>query len=60
MKKCLTARVSRTVAVPRWWEVARLGSWAPVTRLLDVVVAPASTAIVRLARRYGRSLGSPS
>ncbi|WP_218920514.1 SDR family NAD(P)-dependent oxidoreductase [Lentzea guizhouensis] len=60
VERCLTARTSRTVAAPRWWEIARLGSFAPVSRVLDVVVAPASTAIVRLARRYGRHLGSSS
>ncbi|KJK46840.1 hypothetical protein UK23_22275 [Lentzea aerocolonigenes] len=58
VEKCLTARASRTVAVPRWWEIARLGSFAPVSRVLDVVVAPASSAIVRMARRYGKRLGS--
>ncbi|GHH33537.1 SDR family NAD(P)-dependent oxidoreductase [Lentzea cavernae] len=58
VEKCLTARTSRTVAVPRWWEIARLGSFAPVSRVLDVVVAPASTAIVRLAQRYGRRLAA--
>lgn len=60
VEKCLTARTSRTVAVPRWWEIARLGSFAPVSRVLDVAIAPASTAIVRLARRYGKRLGSPT
>ena len=60
IEKCLTARTSRTVAVPRWWEIARLGSFAPVSRVLDVVVAPASSAIVRVARRYGKRLGSSS
>jgi NAD(P)-dependent dehydrogenase (short-subunit alcohol dehydrogenase family) len=60
IEKCLTARTSRTVAVPRWWEIARLGSLAPISRMLDVAIAPASTAIVRLARRYGKQLGSPS
>lgn len=60
VEKCLTARTSRTVAVPRWWEIARLASFAPISRALDVAIAPASTAIVRLARRYGKRLGSPS
>jgi short-subunit dehydrogenase len=60
VEKCLTARTSRTIAVPRWWAIARLGSFTPVSRVLDLVVAPASTAIVRLARRYGKRLGSPS
>ncbi|WP_218148341.1 SDR family NAD(P)-dependent oxidoreductase [Lentzea xinjiangensis] len=58
VEKCLTARRSRTVAVPRWWEIARLGSLSPVSRVLDVVLAPASTAIVRAARRYGSRLSS--
>ncbi|WP_434443460.1 SDR family oxidoreductase [Lentzea sp. E54] len=58
VERCLTARTSRTVAVPRWWEIARLGSLAPVSRVLDVVVAPASTVIVRAAKRYGRRLSS--
>ncbi|MGW4213503.1 SDR family NAD(P)-dependent oxidoreductase [Lentzea sp. NPDC004789] len=60
VEKCLTARISRTVAVPRWWEIARLGSLAPISRVLDAAIAPASTAIVRLARRYGERLGSSS
>jgi NAD(P)-dependent dehydrogenase (short-subunit alcohol dehydrogenase family) len=60
VEKCLTARTSRTVAVPRWWEIARLGAFAPISRLLDVAIAPASTAIVRLVRRYGKRLGTPS
>lgn len=60
VEKCLTARASRTVAVPRWWEITRLGSNAAVSRVLDVVVAPASSAIVRVARRYGKRLGSSS
>lgn len=59
VEKCLVSRKSRTVAVPRWWEIARLGSFAPVSRLLDVAVAPVSTAVVRLTRRYGKRLGSP-
>lgn len=58
VEKCLTARVSRTIAVPRWWGVARLGSVTPISRVLDVAIAPASTAIVRLAKRYGRRLSS--
>lgn len=58
VEKCLTARTSRTLAVPRWWAIARLGAFTPVSRVLDVVIAPASTAIVRLARRYGERLGS--
>ena len=60
VEKCLTARASRTVAVPRWWGIARLGSNAAISRVLDVVVAPASSAIVRVARRYGERLGSSS
>jgi NAD(P)-dependent dehydrogenase (short-subunit alcohol dehydrogenase family) len=58
VERCLTARASRTLAVPRWWTVARLGALAPVSRVLDVAVAPAATAIVRAARRYGRRLSS--
>ncbi|MEU7479842.1 SDR family oxidoreductase [Lentzea sp. NPDC042327] len=56
VERCLTARTSRTMAAPRWWAVARLGALAPVSRVLDLVVAPASTTIVRAARRYGRHL----
>jgi NAD(P)-dependent dehydrogenase (short-subunit alcohol dehydrogenase family) len=58
VEKCLTARTSRTMAVPRWWGIARLGAFAPVSRVLDVVVAPVSTAIVRVTRRYGSRLSS--
>jgi hypothetical protein len=36
---CLTAPWSRTVAVPRWFGLARLGEVAPVHRLLDVVLS---------------------
>ena len=55
VERCLTSRTSRTVAVPRWWSIARLGAFPPVSSLLDVAIAPMSSAIVRLVRRYGLS-----
>jgi len=56
VERCLTARISRTVAVPRWWELARFASLSPVARVLDLLLAPASTAVVRYTRKYGRQL----
>ncbi|MGY1813094.1 SDR family oxidoreductase [Blastococcus sp. SYSU D00820] len=37
--RCLTSPWSRTVAVPRWFGIARLGEVPPVDRLLDVVLS---------------------
>jgi NAD(P)-dependent dehydrogenase (short-subunit alcohol dehydrogenase family) len=36
---CLSAPRSRTVAVPRWFGLARLGEVTPVNRLLDAVLS---------------------
>jgi NAD(P)-dependent dehydrogenase (short-subunit alcohol dehydrogenase family) len=36
---CLLARRSRTVSVPRWFGLARLGAVPPVARLLDAVLS---------------------
>ena len=43
--RCLAARSSRTVAVPRWFGLARLGEVTPVNRLLDTVLSRQSDRI---------------
>jgi NAD(P)-dependent dehydrogenase (short-subunit alcohol dehydrogenase family) len=48
---CLTASRSRTLAVPRWAGVARLGQVPPVSRLLDAVLSGRADGIRRLAAR---------
>jgi short-subunit dehydrogenase len=48
---CLTAPRSRTVAVPRWAGLARLGEVTPVNRLLDAVLSRQTGRIRALAAR---------
>ena len=48
---CLTAQWSRTVAVPRWAGLARLGEVTPVNRLLDTVLSRRADRIRALAAR---------
>jgi NAD(P)-dependent dehydrogenase (short-subunit alcohol dehydrogenase family) len=48
---CLTAPRSRTVAVPRWAGLARLGEVTPVNRLLDAVLSRQTERIRALAAR---------
>jgi NAD(P)-dependent dehydrogenase (short-subunit alcohol dehydrogenase family) len=48
---CLTARRSRTVAVPRWMGLARLGEVPPVDRVLDLVLSRQADRIRRVAAR---------
>jgi hypothetical protein len=48
---CLTARWSRTVAVPRWTGLARLGEVPPVDRVLDLVLSRQADRIRRVAAR---------
>jgi NAD(P)-dependent dehydrogenase (short-subunit alcohol dehydrogenase family) len=48
---CLTSPRSRTVAVPRWAGLARLGEMPPVNRLLDAVLSGRADGIRRLAAR---------
>ena len=48
---CLTAPRSRTVAVPRWAGLARLGEVTPVNRLLDAVLSRQTERIRGLAAR---------
>ncbi|TFV92055.1 SDR family oxidoreductase [Blastococcus sp. CT_GayMR20] len=48
---CLTAPRSRTVAVPRWAGLARLGEVTPVNRLLDAVLSRQTERIRTLAAR---------
>jgi NAD(P)-dependent dehydrogenase (short-subunit alcohol dehydrogenase family) len=48
---CLTARRSRTVAVPRWMGLARLGEVPPVDRVLDLVLSWQADRIRRIAAR---------
>ncbi|SOE02908.1 SDR family NAD(P)-dependent oxidoreductase [Blastococcus haudaquaticus] len=49
--RCLDARGSRTVAVPRWAGLARLGELPPIGRTLDRVLSARSGGIRRLAAR---------
>lgn len=48
---CLTARWSRTVAVPRWAGAVRLGEVTPVNRLLDLALSRQTGRIRAAARR---------
>jgi NAD(P)-dependent dehydrogenase (short-subunit alcohol dehydrogenase family) len=48
---CLTAPRARTVAVPRWAGLARLGEVTPVNRLLDAVLSRQTERIRALAAR---------
>ena len=48
---CLTAERARTVAVPRWAGVARLGELPPIGRTLDRVLSARADGIRRLAAR---------
>jgi NAD(P)-dependent dehydrogenase (short-subunit alcohol dehydrogenase family) len=48
---CLTAPRSRTVAVPRWAGLTRLGEVPPVNRLLDAVLSRETRRIRALAAR---------
>jgi short-subunit dehydrogenase len=49
--ECLASPRSRTVAVPRWAGLVRLGEVTPVNRLLDRVLASRAAGIGRLAAR---------
>lgn len=49
--RCLGARGSRTVAVPRWAGLARLGELPPVGRALDRVLSSRADGIRRMAAR---------
>ena len=49
--RCFTARGSRTVAVPRWAGLARLGELPPIGRTLDRVLSGRVDGIARLAAR---------
>jgi NADP-dependent 3-hydroxy acid dehydrogenase YdfG len=51
---CLTAPRSRTVTVPRWAGLARLGEVPPVNRLLDRALARRAGRIRRIAARAVR------
>jgi short-subunit dehydrogenase len=48
---CLTSPWSRTVAVPRWMGLARLGEVPPVNRLLDLVLSRQADRVRRIAAR---------
>ncbi|TFV57429.1 SDR family oxidoreductase [Geodermatophilus sp. DF01-2] len=48
---CLTSPWSRTVAVPRWFGLARLGEVPPVDRLLDLVLSRQADRVRRVAAR---------
>lgn len=48
---CLASSWSRTVAVPRWAGVARLGEVPPVDRLLDRILSRNADRVRAQARR---------
>jgi NAD(P)-dependent dehydrogenase (short-subunit alcohol dehydrogenase family) len=48
---CLTSPWSRTVAVPRWMGLARLGEVPPVNRVLDLLLSRQADRIRRVAAR---------
>lgn len=48
---CLTSSWSRTVTVPRWMGLARLGEVPPVDRVLDLVLSRQADRIRRIAAR---------
>jgi NAD(P)-dependent dehydrogenase (short-subunit alcohol dehydrogenase family) len=48
---CLTTYWSRTVAVPRWMGLARLGEVTPVNRLLDMTMSRQTDRIRRLTQQ---------
>jgi NAD(P)-dependent dehydrogenase (short-subunit alcohol dehydrogenase family) len=48
---CLTSPWSRTVAVPRWMGLARLGEVPPVDRVLDLVLSRQADRIRRVTAR---------
>jgi NAD(P)-dependent dehydrogenase (short-subunit alcohol dehydrogenase family) len=52
---CLTAPRSRTVAVPRWAGLVRLGEVPPVNRALDRLLSTRADGIRRLAARAVRA-----
>src|ERR687889_756029 len=49
--RCLTSPWSRTVAVPRWMGLARLGEVPPVDRVLDLVLSRQADRIRRVTAR---------
>ncbi|MGY1823455.1 SDR family oxidoreductase [Geodermatophilus sp. SYSU D00079] len=51
ISRCLTTPWSRTVAVPRWMGLARLGEVPPVDRALDVLLSRQADRIRRIAAR---------
>ncbi|MGY1594868.1 SDR family oxidoreductase [Geodermatophilus sp. SYSU D00708] len=51
VERCLAAPRSRTVAVPRWMGLARLGEVPPVDRLLDLALSRQADRIRRIAAR---------
>ncbi|MGY1619928.1 SDR family oxidoreductase [Geodermatophilus sp. SYSU D00691] len=53
--RCLDAPRSRTVAVPRWFGLARLGEVTPVNRLLDAVL---SHQVERIRERTAREVAA--
>jgi NAD(P)-dependent dehydrogenase (short-subunit alcohol dehydrogenase family) len=57
---CLTSPRSRTVAVPRWAGIARLGEVTPVNRLLDTVLSRRADAVRAFAARQVRKRTRPS
>jgi len=56
--RCLTSYWSRTVSVPRWMGLARLGEVPPVDRVLDMTLSRQADRIRRLTERsVARRLG---
>jgi hypothetical protein len=48
---CLDSYWSRTVAVPRWMGLARLGETVPINRLLDMALSRQTDRIRAVTRR---------
>jgi hypothetical protein len=55
--RSLTSYWSRTVAVPRWMGLARLGEMPPVNRVLDMTLSRQAQRIQRLTDRMVANRG---
>jgi NAD(P)-dependent dehydrogenase (short-subunit alcohol dehydrogenase family) len=55
--RCLASYWSRTVAVPRWMGLARLGEMPPVNRVLDMTLSRQAHRIQRLTDRMAANRG---
>ncbi|TQJ12640.1 short-subunit dehydrogenase [Kribbella jejuensis] len=58
IERCLVARFSRTVVVPRWSYVARFTGLPPIAQLTNLVLPHFATRLIRRTRKYGKKLAS--